>query len=144
MKDETPAILKLHHDGSFLSSPLAEELARVVNRLRAQWLPEEGEKTKELSGWRFIHAALGPAFFLYFFAAYTFDQRSPISDGQFASVAALVGPFDIARIASVLAGAVLFALLILFQRGKGGPVSVFLGGVAFPALAIWIAKSALS
>ena len=139
-------IRELRDDGCVKSSPLAGELAIAVGNFRKQWLPKEEEKETRLNGWRFVNAMLGSAFFLFFLTSSIFDDKESgrLLEGPFVGMSELVGPLDPGRLAIIGMGAALFAMLILFQKGKGGPVGLFLGGVSLPALAFWITKSAVT
>ena len=126
-------------------SPIATELAKALWNLRRQWLPDDTEKETRLPLWRLLVAALGACAFFMLLGLIDLrrksDQAAVIPWEP--NVEDFISPlFDLFQ--PILWGltALPFALLIYFQKGKGGPVSVFLGGVALPAFTFWIVRTA--
>lgn len=141
MIKETPVLVKFHRD--LVPSPLAIELAKVIKRFREQWLPEKKEREKlgRRSGWSFLNATAGSFFFFLLFLTRSIHNAKDIQSGRFESAVSFIGMMQTPWIAACIA--VFFGILIYFQKGRGSPISIFLGGVALPALAVWITRSAM-
>ncbi len=116
----------------------------MVRNLRRQWLPDASEKETQLKPWRLPIALLGSCCFMWL-AVSRVIPRSDVSVVGITrpNVEAFVNPLDPTTAAALLVPAIMFGFLILYQKGRGGPVSVFLGGVGLPALTFWIIGTAL-
>lgn len=145
----TPSLLRvvireLRRNSHVAGSPLAGELAKVIENLRKQWLPDHEEKETRLDIWRFLNAFLGSVFFFVFLSLTLFVDNNPYRGGAFVGTFGLIDIASIEWLVMASLGGLLFASLIFFQRGRAGPVGVFLGGVGLLALAFWITRSTLA
>jgi len=124
-------------------SPLAVELAKWSSEFRTRWFNTDKRHKWSRFGRLFV-AGLG-AFVYLTCAAWTFARTDDYIDLFLNSatferyVVVVVGIV----VLFLFVAAILLGRFVVSQDGDGGPVRVFLSGVALPAVVVLIAKFSL-